>query len=122
MLYYMLAAIEATDWQLLAEDGKSWGPWTLEAMSLGYWLLGRIDTASHARVLDVITEEVILKDQKADAFLREMGLLYLLHLPGKDRALAVRWVQRRARRTKSSIPQAWARRAYESLTIGRLAG
>jgi hypothetical protein len=112
--------IEATDWQVLAPDGKSWLPWTLEDISLGFKLLSKVEKASHPREVDVITEEVPLPDLRADALLREMAILHLLRLPAKDRAAAARTAQTRLRRARSPNVETWARRAYNSLVNGQL--
>lgn len=112
--------IEATDWQVLAPDGKSWLPWTLEDLSLGFRLLSKVGRPSHPPAIDLVTEEVRLPDIRADALLREIAILYLLRLPAKDRAAAARTAQTRLRRTKSTNVETWARKAYISLVNGQL--
>jgi hypothetical protein len=112
--------IEATDWQVLAPDGKTWLPWSLEDISLGFKLLSKIGKPSHPRAIDVITEEVPLPDLRADAVLREMAILQLLRLPAKDRAAAARTAQTRLRRPRSPNVETWARRACNSLANGQL--
>jgi hypothetical protein len=117
---FALLFVEATDWQVLAPDGKTWLPWTYEDISLGFRLLSRVGKPSHPRAIDVVTQEVPLPDLRADALLREMAILNVLRLPAKDRAAAARMAQTRLRRARSPSVETWARRAYNSLVNGQL--
>ncbi len=58
--------IEATDWQVLAPDGKSWMPWTLEHIYVGFRLLSKVGKPPHPRAIDLVTEDVLLPDLRAE--------------------------------------------------------
>jgi hypothetical protein len=113
-------SIEATDWQVLAPDGKSWMPWTFESIAQGYRLLFLTGKASTAKCLDLIMDEQTFQGEKPDLMLKGTAIMYILGLPAKDRSLVLKRIPPRAKRTKSAVARRWAQRAFNSLTSGRL--
>jgi hypothetical protein len=113
--------IEATDWQVPSSDLKSWMPWTFESIGLGYALMLKAGHSSAQRhLLDLILDEQEFQSPKADTLLKGLAIDALLRLPAKDRSLAVKQLPNRAKRTKSAVGKAWARRTQNSLLAGRL--
>ena len=96
-------------------------PWTFESIAYGYGLLEKTGSASIAKCLDIIMDEKVFKNDKADRMLRGTAIIYLLVLPVKDRASALKRVSVRAKRTKSPLARQWAQRVFDSLTTGRFA-
>jgi hypothetical protein len=116
-----LHVIEATDWQVPSSDWKSWMPWTFESIGLGYALMLKTGHSSAQRhLLDLILDEQEFQSPKADTLLKGLAIEALLRLPAKDRSLAVKQIPTRAKRTKSAVAKAWARRTQNSLLSGRL--
>jgi hypothetical protein len=120
-LKYATDAIEATDWQTLAPDKKTWLPWTFESIAVGYQLLFRAGRSSVDKCLDLIMDEGTFQDEKADTMLKGSAIAYLLGLPSKDRKAILRRVQTRAKRTRSAVARRWGQRASESLVANQLA-
>jgi hypothetical protein len=117
---HVTSSIEATDWQVLTDDGTTWMPWTFESILLGYDLVGKTGKASIAACMDLIMQEQEFQGEKADTMLRGTAISYLLRLPAKDRTLALRRVSLRAKKVKSPNAKAWTRRLYASLEAGDL--
>jgi hypothetical protein len=117
---HVASSIEATDWQVLTNDGKTWMPWTFDAILLGYDLIGKTGKASIAACMDLIMQEQQFQSEKADTMLKAMAISYLLNLPAKDRTLALRRVSLRAKKVKSPTAKTWTRRLYASLEAGDL--
>lgn len=113
-------SIEATDWQFLEADGKSWRPSAYGGIRLAGRLLYKTGKPSVPKVLDLIMEEQRFYDERADLMLRANAVSYLLELPKADRGLAMKWLPQRARRTKSARAKLWAARTYKSLAKGDL--
>jgi hypothetical protein len=113
-------SIEATDWQVLAPDGRLWMPWTFESITLGYTLLFKAGSASMPACLELIMNEHEFQSERADKMLKGTAIGYVLMLPKKDRTLAFRRVSLKAKRVKSAVAKKWTKRLYESLEAGRL--
>jgi hypothetical protein len=113
-------SIEATDWQVLDKDGKTWQPGTFEAILLGYDLIRKTGKASVVACMDLVMQEQDFQTEKADTMLRATAISYLLTAPAKDRTLALRRVSLRAKKVKSPTAKAWTRRLYTSLETGKL--
>jgi len=117
----VLHAIEATDWQVPASDWKSWMPWTFESIGVGCALMLKTGHSSAQKhLLDLILDEQEFQSPKADTLLKGLAIQAMLRLPAKDRSFAVKQIPIRAKRTKSAVAKAWARRAQSSLLSGRL--
>jgi hypothetical protein len=114
------STIEATDWQVVSPDGKSWMPWTFESIRLGYDLLFKTGKPSMAMCLDLVMDEEVFENDKADTMLRGSAIMYFLSLPVKDRQLTFRRLPARSRRTKSRLARLWARRLQVSLDQNQL--
>ena len=116
-----LDVMEATDWQALSSDSESWMPWTFESIGLGYALILKTGHVSAQRnLLGLVLDEQEFQSPKADTLLKGLAIEAMLRLPAKDRSLVVKQLPTKAKRTKSAVAKAWARRAQASLVSGRL--
>lgn len=113
-------SIEATDWQVLTNDGKVWMPWTFEAIGLGYSLMSKVGKASMMPCVDMITSDQEFQGERADMMLKGTAIGYLLGLPAKDRTLIFRRLSLRAKKVKGATAKQWTRRLYSSLEAGTL--
>jgi hypothetical protein len=113
-------SIEATDWQVLTNDGKVWMPWTFEAIGLGYSLMSKVGKASMMPCVDMITSDQEFQGEKTDTMLKGTAIGYMLGLPAKDRTLIFRRLSLRAKKVKGKVAKEWTRRLYSSLDAGRL--
>ena len=113
-------SIEIVDWQMLDDEGKTWTPWTFEAVGLGYMLMSKVGKAATSTCLAIVLDEQEFQNPKADALLKGTAISHLLKLPIKDQRLIFKQSTVREKQAKSVTAKNWARRLLRSLDTGRI--
>src|SRR5262249_19561795 len=96
-------------------------PWTYDSIARGFALLFKTGKPSVTRCLDLIMDENIFQDERADTLLKGSAVGYLLVLPAKERGLVFKRIPQRLKRTRSALARRWGQRAHDSLASGRIA-